>query len=152
MLDVVHCNQEQAEKILRTYFAHKPIITKVSKDDEDGIYFIQAKTIPGMLRTEWQYRGSLSNGEACFGEIRKGQRRYDLSYGYPDELMQPLNDACRKAIANYENGCDLFLNEAVQEAKVVGANIQQELKSSDKKAWVLCSILLIALIIKFIIG
>lgn len=34
MSDIVHCNKEQAEKILTTYFAHKPIITRVSKDDK----------------------------------------------------------------------------------------------------------------------
>lgn len=66
--------------------------------------------------------------------------------------MKPLNDACRKAIENYENGCDLFLNEEVQEIKAAGENIKQVIKSSDKKAYVLCGILLIALIIKFIIG
>lgn len=45
-----------------------------------------------------------------------------------------------------------FLNEEVQEIKAVGENIKQVVKSSDKKAYVLCVILLIALIIKFIIG
>lgn len=152
MADIVHCNKEQAEKILETYFAHKPVITRVSKDDEDGIYFITAKTVTGMLRTEWQYRGTVTNGGACFGEVHKGNRRYDLSYGYSEELMKPLNDACRKAIENYEKGCDLFLNEEVQEIKAAGENIKQVIKSSDKKAYILCGILLIALIIKFIIG
>ena len=66
--------------------------------------------------------------------------------------MKPLNDACRKAIENYEKGCDLFLNEEVQEIKAAGENIKQVIKSSDKKAYILCGILLIALIIKFIIG
>ena len=61
-------------------------------------------------------------------------------------------DACRKAIENYEKGCDLFLNEEVQEIKAAGENIKQVIKSSDKKAYILCGILLIALIIKFIIG
>ena len=61
MADIVHCNKEQAEKILETYFAHKPVITRVAKDDEDGIYFITAKTVPGMLlinRISERIRGS----------------------------------------------------------------------------------------------
>lgn len=149
---VVYCNKEQAEKILKTYFKHKPIIIRVDEDDEDDTYFITARTIPGMLHTEWQYRGTVTNGGACFGEVHKGNRRYDLSYGYPKELMKPLNDACRKAIENYENGCDLFLNEGVQTIKAAVVNIKQAVKGSDKKAYILCVILLIALIVKFIIG
>lgn len=151
MSDVVHCNQEQAEKILRTYFAQKPVITRVSKDDEDGIYFITAKTVPGLLRTEWQYRGSVEKGSACFGEVHKGDRRYDLSYGYPKELMQPLNDACRKAIQSYEKGSDIFLNEATQELKAVGLNAKEASSRLDVKTLVII-VLAIVLIIKFIIG
>lgn len=105
MMDVVYCNQEQAKKILKTYFSHKPIITRVYKDSEDGIYFITARTVPRGLFTEWQWRGF-----ACFGEVHKGDRRYDLNGSYPEELMKPLDDACRKAIENYEKGNDLFLN------------------------------------------
>lgn len=44
------------------------------------------------------------------------------------------------------------LKEAVEEIKAAGENIKQVIKSSDKKAYILCGILLIALIIKFIIG
>lgn len=151
MSDVVHCNQEQAEKILRTYFAQKPVITRVSKDDEDGIYFITAKTVPGLLRTEWQYRGSVEKGRACFGEVHKGDRRYDLTYGYPEELMKPLNDACRKAIQNYEKGSDIFLNETAQELKAVGLNAKEASKRLDLKTLIII-VLALALIIKFIIG
>lgn len=68
------------------------------------------------------------------------------------DIMEVKNDACRKSIENYEKGCDLFLNEEVQEIKAPGEDIKQVIKSSDKKAYVLCGILLIALIIKFIIG
>lgn len=151
MADIVYCNKEQAEKILKTYFAYKPVITRVAKIDEDGIYFITAKTVPGMLRTEWQYRGTVTNGTACFGEVHKGNRRYYLSYDYPEELMKPLNDACRKAIENYEKGCNLFLNEEVQQIKAAGENIKQFIKSSDKKAYILCIILLFLVIIWLLI-
>lgn len=65
--------------------------------------------------------------------------------------MKPLNDACRKAIENYEKGCDLFLNEEVQEIKAAGENIKQVVKSSDKKAYILCIILLFLVIIWLLI-
>lgn len=146
-MTVIHCNKEQAEKILQKYFSTAPIITKVSMDDEDGIYFITAKTVPGFLRTEWQFRGSPETGQAMFGEVRKGDARYDLSHGYPEELMKLLNDACRKAIIKWNNGNDLFLDEEVQELKAAGAHIQHVVKSSDKKAWILCGVLAILLII-----
>lgn len=107
-MDVVICNKIQAESILRDFFSRKPIITKVSKDDEDGIYFIEAITRPGFLRSEWQYRGY-----CCFGEVHKGDRRYDLNGSYSEELMKPLEDAAEKAIRNYEEAGDLFVDKSL---------------------------------------
>lgn len=122
MSDVVYCNKEQAEKILKTYFSVPPIITKVSKDDEDEQYFIEALTIPGLHKTEWQYRNYQNYNTkkiigACFGEIHKGNRRYDLNGTYSDELMSPINKSFERAIDRYERGCDIFQSENVQYTK-----------------------------------
>lgn len=150
MSDVVYCNKEQAERILRTYFSVPPIITKVSK--EDAQYFIEALTIPGLHRTEWQYRNWQNYNTkkiigACFGEIHKGSRRYDLNDTYSDELMSSINKSFEQAIDRYERGCDIFQSEGIQYTRGFFKNIFYNLTKSPKRKYLWTIIILSILLL-----
>lgn len=151
MNDVVYCNRERAEKILKTYFSVSPIITKIYKD-EDSQYFIEALTIPGCHRTEWQYRPWKNNitGKvirSCFGSIHKGDRRYDLNGEYPDELMRTINKTFAKAIGRYERGCDILQSEGIQHTKGFFKNIFYHFTKSDKRRYIWTIIILSILLL-----
>lgn len=106
-MSVIDCNKGQTEKILKMYFSKEPKIVEVSQDVEDEIYFISARTVPGNLRTFCQFRG-----KAVFVEVYKGNKRYDLlPQNCPDNLMKHINDACVKAISNWEMESDIFIEE-----------------------------------------
>lgn len=106
-MSVIDCNKEQTEKILKMYFSKEPKIVEVSQDVEDEIYFISARTVPGNLRTFCQFRGKV-----MFIEVYKGNKRYDLlPQNCPDNLMKHFNDACVKAISNWEMESDIFIEE-----------------------------------------
>lgn len=100
-MDIVHCNKQQADKIIDKFFQKRFIITNVSKDYEDGIYFITARH--GLSTTsQWQWRGY-----PCFGEVYYKNKRYDI-YEHSHYVLDKFNEACEKAIKDYENGSDIF--------------------------------------------
>lgn len=152
MSDVVYCNKEQAEKILKNYFSVPLIITEVSKCYENGMYFIKALTIPGFHRTEWQYRNWRHYNTkkvigACYGHIYKSDRRYDLYDTYSDELMSSINKSFERAIDRYERGCDIFQSESIQYVRGFFKNIFYNLTKSPKRKYIWTIIILSILLI-----
>lgn len=142
-MSVIDCNKEQTEKILKKYFSKEPKIVEVSQDIEDEIYFISARTVPGNLRTFCQFRG-----KAMFIEVYKGNKRYDLMpQNCPDNLMKHINDACVKAISNWEMESDIFIEEE-------NAFEQDSIKTSKKMIdlrTIICIILAILLLLSLLI-
>ena len=116
-MNVIQCNREQADKLLSQLFSKNPRITKIECEDEDGIYFITAKTNPGGYKTEWQYRPGLG---LCFGEIRVGERRYDI-YEHDSKLLGEFNKIAQEAIEEYERGGDTFFSST---GKSIGREIE----------------------------
>lgn len=142
-MSVIDCNKEQTEKILKKYFSKEPKIVEVSQDIEDEIYFISARTVPGNLRTFCQFCGKV-----MFVEVYKGNRRYDLlPQNCPDNLMKHINDACVKAISNWEMESDIFIEEE-------NAFEQDSIKTSKKiidLRTIICFILAILLLLSLLV-
>lgn len=113
------------------------------QDIEDEIYFISARTVPGNLRTFCQFRG-----RAMFVEVYKGNKRYDLMLqNCPDNLIKHINDACVKAISNWEMESDIFIEEE-------NAFEQDSIKTSKKiidLRTIICFILAILLLLSLLI-
>lgn len=142
-MSVIDCNKEQTEKILKKYFSKEPKIVEVSQDVEDEIYFISARTVPGNLRTFCQFRGKV-----MFVEVYKGNRCYDLlPQNCPDNLMKRINDACVKAISNWEMESDIFIEE---ENAFEQDSIKTHGKIIDLRT-IICIILAILLLLSLLI-
>ncbi len=142
-MSVIDCNKEQTEKILKKYFSKEPKIVEVSKDIEDEIYFISARTVPGNLRTFCQFRG-----RAMFVEVYKGNKRYDLMpQNCPDNLMKHINDACVKAISKWEMESDIFIEE---ENTFEQDSIKTSKKIIDLRT-IICFILAILLLLSLLV-
>lgn len=147
-MNIIYCNKEQTEKILKMYFSQEPKIVEVSQDVEDQIYFIDARTVPGNLRTFCQFRG-----KAVFVEVYKGNRRYDLlPQNCPDKLMEYLNKACIRAISEWERGSDIFIEEENGNTKEC---LEQDSIKTPKKIidlrTIICIILAILLLLSLLI-
>ena len=130
-------------KFSKMYFSKEPKIVEVSQDVEDEIYFISARTVPGNLRTFCQFRG-----KAVFVEVYKGNKRYDLlPQNCPDNLMKHINDACVKAISNWEMESDIFIEE---ESAFEQDSIKTLRKIIDLRT-IICVILAILLLLSLLI-
>ena len=96
-MEIISCNRKQADKLLNKLFKNFFIITKINKMYDENLYFI---TVRHGINTvsEWQYRGF-----ACFGEIYKSNKRFDI-YEHSEHVLDEFNKACEKAIKSYDNG------------------------------------------------
>ena len=120
-MSLVNCNEMQTETLLKKYFKREPIVTSITSDKKE--YYIKTLSIPSFVSGEWVYKNWNNNltGKkirVSHGRLQKGDRQYDVSFREPSELTAPLNRACEKAIQNYENANDLFLNEETRIVKV----------------------------------
>jgi len=104
MLDVVTLNTKQADDFLKKYFQDKVYVLDISKDDEDGIYFVKllsGKGFFGKIYTSWQYRPGIG---LCFGEhrVRGTNKRFDI-YKHTDGLLDHANEIVRKKITKWNS-------------------------------------------------
>lgn len=96
-MEIINCNRKQADKLLNKLFKNFFIITKINKVYDENLYFITVRHGINIV-SEWQY-----SGFACFGEIYKSNKRFDI-YEHSDHALNEFNKACEKAIKSYNNG------------------------------------------------
>lgn len=109
-MDKEVCNELETQNILNHYFRGKIKISSVHKIKSD--YYLCCTT--PQLENEgifcrFQYRDYWIG--ACFLELYKGSRVYELKYDMP---FEPLNIACRKAIEEYEYKCSLGFPDGLE--------------------------------------
>lgn len=102
----MYCNKEQADRILEELFQEDFKVTKIDKDDEDDIYFVDIIS-RNKYKSSWQYRG-LGIG-CCFGNIKFNEKYYSI-YEHSPELTGNLNRVVIQAIEAWEKGNDIFLD------------------------------------------
>lgn len=113
MLNVIYFNEAQANDFIMKYMQSNIRVTDISKDSEDGIYFVTISSgkLFNKKTTTWQFRpwvsytdkilGITKNIGLCFGRCQEGNRAYNF-YDFDRKLMEKANDAVQKAIEKWE--------------------------------------------------
>ena len=155
---MLHCttlNKEQADDFLKKYMQDNIKVTRIAKDDEDGIYFVDLNSGKrfNKVDTSWQFRPHITSTDKLLGSCNLGlcfgshivpgtNKRYDI-YEHTDELLHRASTAVWKAIQKWEqvSPVDFTWNEVAypeeEKVEVYKEDIKTPVQETNKKSDVL---------------
>ena len=110
LLDVTDFNAEEANDFIKKYMQDNIHVIDISRDEEDGIYFVTLRSGKLFRRrtTHWQFRPSNQLTSKMYGNVHVGlcfgsydvpftNKRYDF-YEFDSKLMAKANNVAWKKI------------------------------------------------------